>query len=56
VDERTWKDLRIFQAGAPLHEGLVDVLQAYSMYRSDIGYVTGCNVSTKSVHYLRGYT
>jgi hypothetical protein len=43
VDERTWKDLRIFQAGAPLHQGLVDVLQAYSMYRSDIGYVTGCN-------------
>lgn len=46
VEERTWKDLRIFQAGAPLHQGLVDVLTAYAMYRSDIGYVTGCNVST----------
>jgi hypothetical protein len=56
VDERTWKDLRIFQAGAPLHEGLVDVLQAYSMYRSDIGYLTGCNVSTKSVHYPSRFT
>lgn len=43
VEERTWKDLRIFQAGAPLHQGLVDVLSAYAMYRSDIGYVTGCN-------------
>jgi hypothetical protein len=45
VQERTWKDLRIFQEGAPLHQGLVDVLQAYAMYRSDIGYITGCNVS-----------
>jgi hypothetical protein len=45
VEERTWKDLRIFQAGAPLHQSLVDVLSAYAMYRSDIGYVTGTNVS-----------
>ncbi|KAB5522157.1 hypothetical protein GE09DRAFT_977492 [Coniochaeta sp. 2T2.1] len=43
VEEKTWKDLRIFQAGAPLHQGLVDVLSAYAMYRSDIGYVSGCN-------------
>lgn len=43
VEESTWKDLRIFQAGAPLHKALVDVLSAYAMYRSDIGYVTGCN-------------
>lgn len=45
VEEQTWRDLRIFQAGGPLHQGLMDVLSAYSMYRSDIGYVTGCNVS-----------
>ncbi|OAA61750.1 tbc domain protein [Niveomyces insectorum RCEF 264] len=44
VREQTWRDLRIFQVGAPLHQGLIDVLMAYSMYRSDIGYVPGCNV------------
>ncbi|KAI5859590.1 TBC domain-containing protein [Durotheca rogersii] len=41
--ERTWADLRIFQVGAPLHGSLIDVLRAYTMYRSDIGYVSGCN-------------
>jgi hypothetical protein len=45
VRERTWPDLRIFQPGGPLHQSLVDVLRAYTMYRSDIGYVPGCNVS-----------
>lgn len=45
VEENTWRDLRIFQAGGPLHKALLDVLGAYAMYRSDIGYVTGCNVS-----------
>lgn len=45
VDEETWRDLRIFQAGGPLHQSLLDVLSAYAMYRSDIGYVAGCNVS-----------
>ncbi|KAK4124360.1 hypothetical protein N657DRAFT_389051 [Parathielavia appendiculata] len=43
VRERTWPELRIFQPGAPLHQSLVDVLRAYAMYRSDIGYVPGCN-------------
>ncbi|KAL2264152.1 hypothetical protein VTK26DRAFT_1270 [Humicola hyalothermophila] len=43
VRERTWPDLRIFQPGGPLHQSLVDVLRAYVMYRSDIGYVPGCN-------------
>ncbi|KAL2133101.1 hypothetical protein VTI74DRAFT_2932 [Chaetomium olivicolor] len=43
VRERTWPDLRIFQPGGPLHQSLVDVLRAYAMYRSDIGYVPGCN-------------
>lgn len=45
VSDNTWNELRIFQAGGPLHEPLVDVLSAYSMYRVDIGYVPGCNVS-----------
>lgn len=40
---RTWGDLNIFQIGGPLHQPLVDVLSAYAMYRSDIGYVHGCN-------------
>ncbi|KAI1335959.1 hypothetical protein F5Y15DRAFT_419415 [Xylariaceae sp. FL0016] len=43
VEERTWVDLKIFQTGAPLHQKLIDVLCAYAMYRSDIGYVTGCH-------------
>ncbi|KAL1843444.1 hypothetical protein VTJ49DRAFT_1554 [Mycothermus thermophilus] len=43
VREHTYPDLRIFQPGAPLHQSLVDVLRAYVMYRSDIGYVPGCN-------------
>lgn len=44
VEERTWAELKIFQAGAPLHQSVIDVLRAYSMYRSDIGYITGCHV------------
>ncbi|KAI0842726.1 TBC domain-containing protein [Hypoxylon sp. FL0890] len=43
VEARTWVDLKIFQVGGPLHESLIDVLRAYAMYRSDIGYVSGCN-------------
>ncbi|KAK1707425.1 TBC domain-containing protein [Colletotrichum lupini] len=43
VAEHTWQDLRIFQVGGPLHQSLVDVLFAYALYRSDIGYVKGCN-------------
>lgn len=45
VQEKTWPDLKIFQLGGPLHQSLLDVLSAYTMYRSDIGYVSGCNVS-----------
>jgi hypothetical protein len=41
----TYPDLRIFQAGGPLHESLLDVLKAYAMYRSDVGYVHGTSVS-----------
>lgn len=43
VAEKTWRDLRIFEVTGPLHQGLVDVLRAYAMYRNDIGYVSGCN-------------
>ncbi|KAF4982311.1 hypothetical protein FZEAL_2040 [Fusarium zealandicum] len=43
ADENTWEDLRLFEVDGPLHQGLVDVLSAYAMYRSDIGYVSGCN-------------
>lgn len=38
-------DLKIFQPGGPLYDGLVDVLMAYSMYRSDVGYCHGTHVS-----------
>lgn len=43
--EVTCPELNIFQYGGPLHEGLVDVLMAYSMYRSDVGYSHGTHVS-----------
>lgn len=45
AEQRAWTELRIFNVGGPLHQALVDVLSAYAMYRSDIGYVPGCNVS-----------
>lgn len=41
----TYPELRIFQPDGPLHRPLVDVLSAYSMYRSDVGYVHGTSVS-----------
>ncbi|KAJ9366189.1 hypothetical protein DTO282E5_9128 [Paecilomyces variotii] len=34
-------DLNLFQEGGPLRETLIDVLEAYSMYRSDVGYIYG---------------
>jgi hypothetical protein len=52
----TYPELRIFQAGGPLCEPLVDVLMAYAMYRSDVGYVTGTNVSqipTQALQFIR---
>lgn len=42
-------ELKIFQPSAPLHGGLVDVLMAYSMYRSDVGYSHGTHVSSPGV-------
>jgi hypothetical protein len=45
VDARnTYPELKIFQPGGPLHDSLLDVLKAYAMYRSDIGYVHGTSV------------
>lgn len=41
----TYPELRIFQPGGPLCQALVHVLMAYAMYRSDVGYVKGTNVS-----------
>jgi hypothetical protein len=46
--ETTYPELRIFQPDGPLHESLVDVLKAYAMYRSDVGYVPGTSVSVLS--------
>lgn len=39
--ETTFPELRIFQEGGPLNTSLIDVVSAYSMYRSDVGYVPG---------------
>jgi hypothetical protein len=41
----TYPELRIFQPDGPLHSSLQDVLKAYAMYRSDVGYVHGTSVS-----------
>lgn len=43
---KAFPDLNLFQVGGPLRETLIDVLQAYSMYRSDVGYVSGLHVSS----------
>ncbi|KAI4168979.1 MAG: hypothetical protein LQ343_006010 [Gyalolechia ehrenbergii] len=40
----TFRELQIFQSGGPLYDGLVDVLMAYSMYRSDVGYSHGSHL------------
>lgn len=56
VAEKTWRDLRIFEVTGPLHQGLVDVLRAYAMYRNDIGYVSGCNVSKSISFFLLFYS
>lgn len=68
--ERTWFDairrdiratlpeLKMFQVGSPLHDDLTNILMAYCMYRSDVGYSHGTHVSPASLaiaHALRGY-
>lgn len=42
--EEAFPELKIFQLGGPLHQTLLDVLMAYAMYRSDIGYAYGTHV------------
>ncbi|KAK3062220.1 hypothetical protein LTS18_004577 [Coniosporium uncinatum] len=44
--EETFPELRIFQAGRPMHEALLGVLMAYSFYRSDVGYSHGIHLPT----------
>ncbi|GME28365.1 TBC domain-containing protein [Neofusicoccum parvum] len=39
-----YPELKIFQVGGPLHESLLDVLMAYAMYRSDVGYIYGTHL------------
>ena len=41
----TFPELHIFQIGGPYHDDLIDILMAYSMYRSDVGYSHGTHVS-----------
>lgn len=43
--DTTFIDLKIFQAGGPLHESLVQVLKAYLYYRQDVmvSYIEGVN-------------
>lgn len=51
IDEdvsKAFPDLKLFQEGGPLRETLIDVLQTYSMYRSDVGYIYGLHVSLLS--------
>ena len=48
----TFPELNIFQPGGPLHDDLVGVLMAYSMYRSDVGYSHGTHVSFPQKSYL----
>lgn len=38
-------DLHLFGEDGPLREKLINVLDAYSMYRSDVGYLYGIHVS-----------
>jgi len=40
----TFPDLKMFQLGRPLHGALTNVLMAYSMYRSDVGYSHGTHL------------
>ncbi|KAL9099833.1 MAG: hypothetical protein Q9163_004721 [Psora crenata] len=42
--KHTLPEINIFQPDGPLHNGLVDVLMAYSMYRSDVGYCHGTHL------------
>lgn len=38
---KAFPDMNLFQGCGPLRQTLIDVLQAYCMYRSDVGYIHG---------------
>lgn len=40
---RTYPNLKMFAKIGPMHDSLVDVLQAFAVYRPDIGYQNGLN-------------
>ena len=42
--DNTMPDLGLFQVGQMLHSLLIDVLTAYAMYRSDVGYAHGIHL------------
>ena len=43
--KKTYPELRIFLPDGPLNGALSNILKAYAMYRSDVGYVHGTSVS-----------
>ena len=43
--DATFPDLKLFQLGRPLYGALMDLLMAYTMYRSDVGYSHCTHVS-----------
>lgn len=47
---KAFPELNLFQEGGPLRDTLVDVLEAYSMYRSDVGYASGLHVSFSAAY------
>ena len=49
---QAFPELRLFQEGGPLRDILIDVLEAYSMYRSDVGYIFGLHVSHYPCRYI----
>lgn len=50
---RTYSDLKVFRFGNKLYQPLKNVLQAYSIFRPDLGYVQGMSYVAASIilHY-----
>lgn len=48
-------ELNLFQEDGPMHQTLIDVLESYSMYRSDVGYLHGIHVSKYRLEYGHTY-
>lgn len=49
-------ELQLFAPYGPLYGSLVDVLDAYTMYRSDVGYQCGDHVGVETVERKRALT